>query len=183
VAVAAVQVAGGCALARWTPAGAGLLAPAVPLDASLPPNAGPPLGWAVWSNKAAAAYHDPCIPDPVGPYFVSVPVTSDQVQVTLRPYAGKMDVTSKGVLVPVGTKKTVDVQLLSDGPTSGPWTVSTQLIDQADFKFSFDRTTGQNGDVLHLTITAPSTQEQGTVALYSTLEGRRTFYVFPVQSR
>jgi hypothetical protein len=150
------------------------------LDSGVPQDA---LLGIVWSNKAAAAYHDPCIPNVGGPYFVSVPVARDPVQVTLQPLAGSMVVTSTGVLVPVGSTKTVDVQLLSDGPTTAPWTVSTQLLGGSGFTFSFDRSTGQNGDVLHLSITAPSTAQQGTVALYSTLEGRRTFYVFPVQSK
>ena len=157
-----------------------MVAGGVVLDSGVPQDA--LLYGFAWSNKAAAAYHDPCVPNVGGSYFVSVPAAHDEVQVTLQPLAGPMVVTATGVLVPVGSTKTVDVELLSDGPTSGPWTVSTQLLFGTGFTFSFDRTTGQNGDVLRLSITAPSTPQQGTVALYSTLEGRRTFYVFPVQS-
>jgi hypothetical protein len=179
VAVASVQLAGACFLSRFTPVGTGLNATSLWLDAGIPQDA-----WmgAVWSNQAAAAYHDPCRPDLPGAYFVSVPVAQDQVQVKLQPYLSPMVVNGTGVLVPVGTTKTVDVDLLSDGPTSGPWTVSTQILQGAGFTFAFDRTTGQNGDVLHLAITAQSTAQQATVALYSTLGDRRTFYVFPVQS-
>jgi hypothetical protein len=182
VSLASVQVLGGCALAEWSPVPSGgpMVAGGVVLDSGVPQDA--LLYGFAWSNKAAAAYHDPCVPNVGGSYFVSVPAAHDEVQVTLQPLAGPMVVTATGVLVPVGSTKTVDVELLSDGPTSGPWTVSTQLLFGTGFTFSFDRTTGQNGDVLHLSITAPSKPQQGTVALYSTLEGRRTFYVFPVQS-
>jgi hypothetical protein len=178
-----VQLVAGCKLARGTPVSFQPLT-FVPLDAGLP-EAG--AGWdriGVWSNSAAAAYHDPCVPHVSGPYFVSVPVASDQVTVTV--YQGPMSqpvaATTTGVLVQAGGKKTVNVELLSDGPTSGPWTVSTELLDTSGFTFGFDRTTGQNGDVVHLTVTAPGTPQQGTVAIYSTLEGRRTFYVLAVES-
>jgi hypothetical protein len=176
----APQVVAGCILARATPAGTGFNAVPVSLDAGVPRDAE---RFAVWSNKAAAAYHDPCLPNVGGPYFVSVPVARDPVQVTLQMFATPMVVTSTGVLVPVGSTKTVDMQLLSDGPTSGPWTVSADVLDGSGFTFAFDRTTGQNGDVLHLSITAPSTAQQGTAVVYSTLDGRRTFSMFLVQSQ
>jgi hypothetical protein len=143
-------------------------------------------GTRFWSNKAAAAYHDPCVPAPSGPYFVSVPVVSEPVQTTVpgMPPAGQpTDVMTTGVLVPVGTKKTIEIELLSDAPTSGPWTVSTQLAGPTGFSFSFDHTTGQNGDVLHLTIGAPSTPAKDIAAIYSTLGERRTFWVLAVQSK
>jgi hypothetical protein len=138
-----------------------------------PVGAGPTA--AVWSNTAAAAYHDPCLPAPSGPYFVSAPVASDTVTLT----SGG---TSQGVSVPVGQSKTVDVQLLSDGPTSGPWTVSTLLLGTSGFTFALDRTAGSNGDTLHLTVTAPSKAAQDTVAIFSTLGTRQAFWMLSVQS-
>jgi hypothetical protein len=172
---------GACSLARLNWVGTGPNAVPILLDAGVPLDAGPGV---TWSNNAAAGYHDPCIPDLPGPYFVSVPVTRDAVQVTTNPFTTPpMVVTSPGVLVPVGSAKTVDLQLLSDAPTSGPWTVSAEVLDSSGFTFAFDRTTGQNGDVLHLSITAPSAPQQGTAVVYSTLEGRRTFYVFPMESK
>lgn len=69
--------------------------------------------------------------------------------------------TGKAIVIPPGQSKTIDVQLFSTGPTSGPWTVAASSFayntaapyDAADLAFAWDRTSGQNGDVLHLTIT------------------------------
>jgi len=100
-----------------------------------------------WSNAAAAAGHDPCVPIPAGEvYFNSALVTTDNVEF----FGGAV---THGVKIPLGTTRTVDVQLYSDAPTSGPWTVAASaFLGLLDFKF--DKTTGQNGDTLHLTITA-----------------------------
>ncbi len=56
-----------------------------------------------------------------------------------------------------GSQKAVEVKLWSAVPTSGPWTV-TAYDDSAFFggnpllEFTWDKTTGQNGDTLMLTI-------------------------------
>jgi hypothetical protein len=69
--------------------------------------------------------------------------------------------------IPVGSSKTVDVDLYSDAPTPGPWTVSAQdltstLADAGPaLSFSFDKTQGQNGDKIHLTINALSASPLG----------------------
>ena len=69
--------------------------------------------------------------------------------------------TTKGVSIPVGQKKTIALWLYSDGPTPGPWTVTA--VDAPyygipatthNLSFAFDRTQGQNGDRIELTITA-----------------------------
>lgn len=106
-----------------------------------------------WSNASAAAGHDPCVPSLPGEvYFQSAPVLPDMVSLTGLP------VPLKGVQIPVGQSKVISVDLFSDAPTSGPWTV--QALDYAQLRggspnlsFSFDRTSGTNGDVLKLTIT------------------------------
>ncbi len=112
----------------------------------------------VWSNAAAAAGHDPCEPDGTTPYFNSAPVMTDTVQIPNTVF-GPLE--TQGVDIPIGTSKTIDVDLYSDAPTSGPWTVSALDLSSIFFgaanpalSFSFDKTTGQNGDTLHLTITA-----------------------------
>ena len=66
--------------------------------------------------------------------------------------------------IPVGKSKTIEVDLYSDMPTSGPWTVGTvdlvaQYFNQpASLTFKWDKTSGQNGDRLNLTITVTSAQ-------------------------
>jgi hypothetical protein len=109
----------------------------------------------MWSNAAAAASHDPCEPNGASPYFSSAPVLADTVSGSapgFGPY------TTKGVKIPVGQSKTVILDLYSDAPTGGPWTISAIDIDSTFFgqspelSFSFDKTQGQNGDTVQMTI-------------------------------
>ncbi len=108
-----------------------------------------------WSNMAAAAGHDPCEPDGLMPYFNAAPVMNDQVAMTLMT---NEQVTVLGVKIPLHQSKTIEVELFSDAPTSKPWRVSAIDINSAYnggpalLSFSFDKTTGQNGDKLQLTI-------------------------------
>jgi hypothetical protein len=145
------------------------------------PANGLPLVPRVWSNAAASGYGDPCVPASSPDYFVSVPVATDQVTL---PTGG----VSTGVLVPAGGSRTIDVQLLSDKPT-GDWWVSTQLLDiglprggTSDYGFSWDKPTGNDGDTLHLTISAPSPSRKDVVIIYSTRDQRQTYWLLPLQS-
>src|SRR5262249_30081313 len=104
----------------------------------------------VWSNRQASAGHDPCQPALPGEvYFNASPVMTDTVDLGLE--MGK----PKGVAIPLGQSKTIAVDLFSDGPTSGPWTVSAENAFPGEpyLGFSLDETTGANGDRLMLTIT------------------------------
>jgi hypothetical protein len=107
-----------------------------------------------WSNSAAAAGHDPCAPSIPRPYFNSVPVLPDQIPITL--YSGP--VITSGVSVPVGTSKTIDVQLYSDAPTDD-WNVEADdasnfaSVNAGELELAWNKTTGNNGDTLQLTIT------------------------------
>ncbi len=122
------------------------------------------IGYAVqriWSNRLAAASHDPCAPDLAGlPFFQSAPVLNDMVVFTPLPNSGSL--MTKGVTIPVGQSATIEVDLFSDAPTSGPWTVTAGDLLSRDFAsygvtptlaFAWDQTQGENGDKLHLTIT------------------------------
>lgn len=109
-----------------------------------------------WSNKLAMASHDPCAPDPPNtPFFDSAPVLPETVTINSQ-FTGT--VKTKGVTIPVGQSKTIEVDLFSDASTSGPWSV--QAIDAlhvlynqpASMSFQWDRSTGLNGEKLHLTI-------------------------------
>jgi hypothetical protein len=82
-----------------------------------------------------------------------VPVLPD----TLAIPAGGRTITAPGVKIPAGGSRTLDVDLWSDGPTSGPWTVSARDASAmargtGALQLSLDRTAGQDGDTLHLTI-------------------------------
>jgi hypothetical protein len=109
-----------------------------------------------WSNLAAAASHDPCVPPFSAPYFNSAPVLLDDVTIDFGDPSGPEP--TKGVKIAVGAKRTIDVDLFSDAPTTGAWTVDAfdvfaLLGGPTSLAFSFDKRTGRNGDVLHLTIT------------------------------
>ena len=134
-----------------------------------------------WSNKAASAGHDPCVPSPVGQaYFNSVPVLPDQL--TLG--GGGQTLKVKGVKIPVGEQRTIDVDLYSDAPTSGPWTVEALDISaiqggSPSLDFSWDRTTGVNGEKLHLTITPLKANQYKAEIFFvrSVLDGQEALWV------
>ena len=105
-----------------------------------------------WSNAAAAKGGNPCVPANLPePFFDSVPVLSDTVKL-----AGSF--VTKGVQIPLGTTKSIPVELYSVAPTSGPWTISAidyeTLVGNAPvLTLSLDKTSGMNGDEVNLTIT------------------------------
>jgi hypothetical protein len=107
-----------------------------------------------WSNKAALKGGDPCVPLPTGDvYFNSFPVMPDMISVN----DGMTTVMSKGVTIPVGSSKTIEVDLFSNVPTSQEWTLSAYDSNvlaggTPQLDFSFDKNRGQNGDKIHMTI-------------------------------
>jgi hypothetical protein len=136
-----------------------------------------------WSNLSAAGSHDPCVPAISGPFFDSAPVLPDTVNFNSFLTGA---VTSKGVVIAPGTSKTLDVKLFSDGPTSGPWTVQADDLLYKMYgtsgltntlSFTWDKTTGQNGDTLHVTVTVTATSPLlggGHVMVITSSLGNRT---------
>lgn len=107
-----------------------------------------------WSNAAARAGHDPCVPALTTPYLGAAPQLDELVTIDLGNQGG---VSTRGVQVPLGMSKTVEVALFSDAPADD-WTVkatdaATVMGGDAELSFAWDKTTGHNGDKLHLTIT------------------------------
>ena len=159
----------------------------------------------MWSNAAAKAGKDPCVPAPKPHNFNAVPVLPETIDLagmtnsgddggdvdpTMPPasFDGGDDPSAAapaqnapGITIAVGQSKTIEVHLSSDGPTSGPWKVRAIDWDnrKADgpenLSFSFDRDTGTNGDVLHVTITAKTSGTHAFV-LESTLDGASTYW-------
>jgi hypothetical protein len=105
-----------------------------------------------WSSSSIAAGHDPCIPLAAGQaYFNSAPAFTDHINLG----ASFNHVTTLGALIPLGQSKTVELDLYSDAPTNGPWTVSAAGYDSTtELSFALDKTAGANGDKIHMTITA-----------------------------
>ena len=107
----------------------------------------------VWSNAAAAAGHGRCAPGVAGtsPELLAVPVLTDHV-----PFDAAR--STLGVTLAKGASTTIGVDLFSDHPTQGPWYV--EAVDVAakqgkapELSLTLDASQGQNGDVLHLTVT------------------------------
>lgn len=105
-----------------------------------------------WSNASASAGHDPCVPAPEGPWFGAQLATEKPVKLD----TGVTSIGTRGVEVPVGKTRTVDVALWSTTPTKD---IEVEAFDESRYfggpqqlDLSFDKATGRNGDILHLTI-------------------------------
>jgi hypothetical protein len=107
-----------------------------------------------WSNKAAKAGQDPCQPQPDNEvFFGSLPVLNDALSL---PDGGGGTFNTKGRKLDADGTTTIDVQLFSAGPLED-WGV--QVFDINAFfggppsaKFTLDTDHGNNGDVLHITV-------------------------------
>lgn len=134
-----------------------------------------------WSNASAAASHDPCVPVASGAFFDSAPVLPETVTFTSG-FTGT--ITTKGLTIPIGESQTVEVDLFSDADTGGPWTVAAYDVLSTYYgsyglaptlDFAWDRTMGQNGEKLHLTITVTAASPIGgahAFMIVSKLAGR-----------
>ena len=111
----------------------------------------------IWSNAEAAAGHDPCVPHPSGDvYFQAAPEATDMINVT---FGFGTPIASTGLHIPLHQSRTVDVQLFSDAATAPisvsarEWPINAKAEEPAGVVTTLDRTSGGNGDTLHLTIT------------------------------
>ena len=106
---------------------------------------------ASWSNASAAASHAPCVPW-IGPFFAAAPVMEDQLALPT------LGITTLGVQIPLGGTRTIEVDLFSDGPTGGDFTLaafdySGSAGGTPQLTLSLDKSSGQNGEKAALTIT------------------------------
>jgi hypothetical protein len=108
-----------------------------------------------WSNAAAARFQNPCVPVvTTTPYLNSFPRLSTVM------YNDGVDApfATRGVLIPLGQSKTIDVALKSAGAVAQTWTVDTfdynaTIVGGApETAFRPAKTSGGNGDVVPLTI-------------------------------
>ena len=136
-----------------------------------------------WSNAAARAGRDPCIPVDTrrpGPYYNTAPAY-DQIQASAQDtYPGGQ----KLIRIPVGSTRVIPLNLFSTGPTSGPWTVDVvsdgfKSQNFSSLQVSLDKNQGANGDVINMTVTvlnAPSDIPFEQFTLRSTLNGQVNFW-------
>jgi len=102
-----------------------------------------------WSNKSAAAGHDPCVPLLDQPYVAAAPILDDVELAGTK---------TKGIQITNGSSVSFDVKLISDRPTDD-WTIKVDdvasIIQQtpAELQCSIDRTTAKTGDTARVTCT------------------------------
>jgi hypothetical protein len=112
-----------------------------------------------WSDAAAKALTNPCLPVPAiaNPYYNSFPTLPDMVHYD----QGFGSFATRGVKIGVGQTRTIPVHLWSAMPTKA-WHVSAYDYEAfanggtPNLKFSFDKATGVSGDTLMLSITVIS---------------------------
>ncbi len=133
-----------------------------------------------WSNAAAAAGHDPCVPAQAGPYFNGAAQLTDAI--TVAGDATNPASQVAGIKVPVGTSKTFDVVLYSDAPTDGD--IAVAVVDgnsvtggTPQLTFSLEKASGKNGDRIHVTVNAVAMGAYGVAPFLveTTYKGRTTF--------
>jgi hypothetical protein len=124
------------------------------LDSNVTPAGSTYLVQRSWSNAAAKAGKNPCVPAPSAPYFNSIPLLAP----VIYGHFGSFFLT-QGVTIPVGGQATIDVELYSEAPTAGPWTIEAEDIHSLlgngspNLALALDKTSGVGGDVVKLTIT------------------------------
>lgn len=114
----------------------------------------------IWSNAAAAALADPCVPQADMSMFGAVP----SLPATLSGAQGQVP----GVVVPPGSSVTVPVRLFATTPAVGIEYVSADMAgyyssaaNASGWSLHLDKSSGLNGQTLDLTITAPATAAPG----------------------
>ena len=119
-----------------------------------------------WSNQSGAAGHDPCVPALQTPY---VNATANLTDVAAD-FGGTV-VQTRGIQVPIGTTKVIELDLFSD-VVAPNWTVQAfdvgaKYYGHAELQLALDKPAGHNGDKLQLTITRTT---MGTQYGYSEIE-------------
>jgi hypothetical protein len=122
-----------------------------------------------WSNVAADAGQDPCVPavaDP--PYFNVSPVTPLE-DVTLV-FGPNDSLNVRGWDIAVDESRTFEFMLYSTAPTSDEWALEAFDLNAARsggasaLAFEFDKKTGRNGDTVRITVTATKFSATRSVA-------------------
>jgi hypothetical protein len=133
-----------------------------------------------WSNAAAKAGHNPCVPAAAGPFYNVTAFPSEQttINVNLTPLGmGAGPTTSKGYKGTLNQPLTFHLGAFSDAPTSGMWDITTnfdlQLQDQngkaltnGTATVTLDKTSVINGDTITVTVTPTNWGQLGLVYMW-----------------
>ena len=135
-----------------------------------------------WSNKSALAGHNPCVPLATNDVYYNAILGQQEAVDIPEGLTNDFTAMSSGWMIGAGTSQTIDVQLYSDAATSGEITV--KAVDYlanhgankmpSNLAFAFDRTSGVNGDTVHLTITVKGESQNGfeIFAVRSTVDSK-----------
>jgi hypothetical protein len=135
-----------------------------------------------WSNAAATAGHDPCVPAASGPFFDLTAFPSEQttINVNLTPLGmGAGPTTTKGFKGTLNQPLTIHLGAYSDAPTTGMWNITTNVDAQFSFQdqngamlnngkatVTLDKTSVINGDTVTLTVTPTDWGQLGVVYIW-----------------
>lgn len=119
-----------------------------------------------WSNAAAKAGKDPCVPAPSTPYIAAAPIFTESV--SIDGFTGPR--MTKAMELPVSMSKTIEVDLFSDQQTD-PYAVEVEDAaamygGSPELSFAWDTSLGKNGDKLHLTITRVKAASDGPGSIF-----------------
>lgn len=133
------------------------------------------LGYTVqrlWSNAAAKASHDPCVPAPSEAYFNAAFAPADALTIA-DPSGQGPSMKTKGLKMAVGQSKTIDLTLYSDQATGDFKVSALDASGSPILDFKLDKTSGKSGDTVKLTVTLKSAPQGGVepFVIASTLNG------------
>jgi hypothetical protein len=146
----------------------------------------------LWSDKSAAAGHDPCVPAPPGAFFSATPLgTLDDLVLDMTSQQGPATQKASGLKVAVGASRTIEVGYYSDAPSEA-WTLTAIEMDPfadggpdpfaaaADkmLDLTLDKTSGKNGDKATLTVKVnKASPTKGRLVLLVSTLGGQTHYM------
>jgi hypothetical protein len=135
-----------------------------------------------WSNAAAKLGHHPCVPAPSTPFYDVTAFPSEQTTINVNLSSlgmGAGPTTSKGYKGTLNQPVTFHLGAYSDAPTSGPWTITTNVDAQFQFQdmngaalnngtatVTLDKTSVVNGDMITVTVTPTAWGSLGCVYIW-----------------
>jgi hypothetical protein len=136
-----------------------------------------------WSNKQALAGHDPCQPELPGEVYFNAAPELEHTPITVF----GQQINARGVTIPVGMSKTIEVDLFSDASTSGPFSIHADDVSSLyggpqELTFNIEPSEvaacppmsppgsvcakGQNGQKVHLTINVVAAGSHGSETFF-----------------
>ena len=138
-----------------------------------------------YSNAAALAGNDPCVPAR-GVYFNAAVVTTDDVLIS-PPHATNMTLATRGSYIAAGATRQLQLRLFSNAAVTWQLSVEQLCINEcANLAFILEAPLGRNGRTLNLTVTV--LREDATLGfeafvVTSTFNGVRNYWYGVVSQR